>query len=309
MKVFVIDCEEKPCLPTKPRRARQLLDQERAKVKQVVPFTIQLVRKVDNPIGSFEVGVDDGSKYVGIAVKNMKTNEIVFTAQVDHRQDVSRKIEQRKNYRRARRFKLRYREPRFNNRTAKDKIAPSIRQRKEVIFRNLIDLKKRLNIVKVTVEEVFFNHAKYTYGKWFSLVEIGKKFLREEIIKLGLVYECTRGFITKENRIKLGLSKRHSNDACAILNSNYINSLEYFIKPRRSKVWKENPTKTCNEKNGFRHYDLVKSFHRTKGIVIGSIRSLKEKSITLRTKFSDNFCVSYRKTMLLHRPNGLIYSL
>ncbi len=67
MKVFVIDSEEKPCLPTKPRRARRLLDQGKATVKQVVPFTIQLKRKIDNPVGSFEVGVDEGSKHVGMA--------------------------------------------------------------------------------------------------------------------------------------------------------------------------------------------------------------------------------------------------
>src|SRR5262249_40147211 len=106
MKVFVIDSENKPCLPTKPRRARQLLDQGRAVVKQVVPFTIQLNRSLSNPVGSFEVGVDDGAKYVGIAVKNSKTDEIVFRGELKHRLDVSRKVEQRRNFRRARRQRL-----------------------------------------------------------------------------------------------------------------------------------------------------------------------------------------------------------
>ena len=149
-KVFVIDSDEQPCLPTKPRRARQLLDQGKATVKQVVPFTIKLNRKVDQPIGEFEVGVDDGAKHVGIAVKNTKTNEIVFHAQLDHRQDVSGKVEQRRELRRARRQRLRCRPPRFNNRT-RSKIAPSIRQRKEAILRVVKDLGKRLNLVKVKV--------------------------------------------------------------------------------------------------------------------------------------------------------------
>jgi len=308
MKVFVVDADGKTCLPTKPRRAKQLLNQGRAKVKQVVPFTIQLTRKVDNPAGSFEVGVDDGSKHVGIAVKNTKTEEIIFRAQLDHRQDVSKKVEQRRDYRRARRFRLRCRKPRFDNRTAINKLAPSMRQRKEAIVRVINDLRKIVNITKVIVEEVFFNHAKYNWGKFFSLVEVGKKYLREQIESMDLIYDVTKGFITKESRIFLGLSKRHSNDACAILNSNKINCREYFIKPKRAKVWENNPTKTCTEKNGFRHYDLVKAFHKTKGVVIGSVRSLKANCITLRTKFDDNFPVSYSKTSILQRFGGLIYT-
>lgn len=308
MKVFVIDCEGKPCLPTKPRRARQLLDQGRAKVKQVVPFTIQLKRKIDNPVGFFEMGVDDGAKHVGIVIKNSKTDEIVFMAQIDHRQDVSRKVEERRSYRRARRFRLRCRQPRFDNRTAKNKLAPSIRQKKEVVIRVIKDLSKRLNIIKIIVEEVKFNHSKYAYGKFFSLVEIGKKYLKDQIEKLGLTYDATFGYITKETRITLGLSKGHNNDACAIVNSNKINAIEFYIKPKRSKVWELNPTKTCTEKNGFRHYDLVKALHRKRGIIIGSIRSLSASCITLRTKWNNNFPVSYNKTKLLYRFGGLIYS-
>jgi hypothetical protein len=294
-------------LPTKPRRARQLLDQGKATVKQVVPFTIQLKFKIDNPVGSFEVGVDDGSVHVGIAIKNTKTNEVVFHAQMDHRQDVSRKMEQRRIYRRARRQRLRCRPPRFKNRI-KSKIAPSIRQRKEAIVRVVNDFNKRVEIKKVKVEEVFFNHVEHTWGRHFSLVEIGKTFLREQIVELGFEYEKTFGYVTKQKRLELGLSKRHAHDACAIVGSNILCDKEYFIKPRRTKVWENNPTKTCTEKNGLRHYDLVKAKHRTKGIVIGSVRALCAEYIALRTKFDDCFPVSYSKTTLLQRFSGLIYS-
>ena len=305
--VFVVDSEGKPLLPTHPARSRKLLHEGRAKVKQVVPFTIQLNRKVNNPVGEFEIGVDDGAKYVGPAIKNTKTNEVVFHGQLDHRQDVGRKVEQRRNYRKARRFRLRNRQPRFNNRI-KSKIATSIRQRKEAILRVICDLSQRLNIKKVKVEEVSFNHAKYVYGKFFSLVEIGKTYLREQIKKLGLIYETTFGHITKVTRVNLGLTKKHSHDACAIVESNQLVGCEYQIKPKRTRVWESNPTKTCNEKNGFRHYDLVKSSHRTRGTVVGSIRSLKADGITLRTKWNDNFSVSYSKTRLLQRFGGLVYS-
>lgn len=306
--VFVIDNQGTSLLPTHPARARKLLNGGKAVVKQVVPFTIQLTRKVDNPVGSFEVGIDDGSKHVGIAIKNSKTQEIVFHGQLDHRQDVSRKVEERAMYRRSRRTRnLRCRKRRFSNRIRKDRIAPSIRQRKEAIVRVLKDFSKRLKLSKVKVEEVFFNHYEHYWGKFFSLAEIGKTYLKQQIKALGLEYETTFGYVTKPKRLELGLTKKHSNDACAIVESNKKVGIEYFIKPRRTKVWENNPTKTCIEKNGFRHYDLIKATRAGK-VVVGSICSLKKIEITLRTKSDNNYPVSYSKSKLLCRFAGLIYS-
>ena len=56
-KVFVIDKERKPLLPTHPARARKLLREGKAKVTRVVPFTIQLDKVIDSPVGSFVVGI------------------------------------------------------------------------------------------------------------------------------------------------------------------------------------------------------------------------------------------------------------
>jgi hypothetical protein len=308
-KVFVVDAKGRPLLPTHPARSRKLLREGKAKVIRVLPFTIQLNRVIENPVGSFTVGIDDGAKHVGVAIVNDKTNEVVFRGQIDLRQDVKRLMEQRRNYRRVRRSrKLRNRQPRFSNRIG-CKIAPSIRCRKDSILRWLHDMMKRIKIVKMIVEEVAFNHARYRYGKFFSQVEIGKKYLREQILKMKLCYEATHGYETKARRINLKLSKKHSNDAIAMCCNDRpeINSPEWFVKPRRTRSWINNPTKTCTEKNGFRHFDIVKASHRTKGTVIGSIRSLKTKAITLRTKWDSNFPVSYSKTRLIERPKGLVY--
>ena len=309
VKVFVVDMNNKPLLPTTPRRARKLLDVKKAKVFQVVPFTIQLNYEIENPVGSFICGIDDGSKYVGVGIVNDKTNEVVFKAQINLRQDVKRLMKQRREYRRARRGRnLRYRARRFSNRIS-SKLPPSIRCRKDSILRFLKDMMKKIKIIKIVVEEVKFNHFKHKWGKNFSLVEIGKTYLKEQILNLNLIYEVIFGFKTKERRLKLGLSKSHGNDAISMVcdKKPIINSLEWFINPRRTKVWENNPTKTCTEKNGFRHFDIVKSSHRTRRIVIGSIRSLKAKAITLRTKWDNNFPVSYSKTMLIQRPSGLAY--
>lgn len=304
--VFVIDSEGKPLLPTHPARARKLLRKRSATVKQVVPFTIQLNRKIDNPVGNFEVGVDDGAKFVGLAIKNTKTNKIVFCGQIDHRLDVKLKMEKRKNYRVTRRNKLRHRKPRFSNRI-RNKLSPSIRQRKEVITRVVKDMMKRLNITSVKVEEVCFNHKVHNYGKSFSLVEIGKNYLSSRIQQMGLEYKNTFGYVTKDNRVNLGLSKTHINDACAILNSNELPSVEYHIKPKRTKVWENNPSKKHSEKNGFRHYDLVKTFNKNSGYIVGSVKSLKEQRMSLRTKKGNNASASYKRTKLLQRFSGIVY--
>jgi len=309
-KTFVVDAEGKPCLPCHPARSRKLLREGKAKLIQVVPFTIQLNRAIDNPVGSFMVGIDDGAKKVGVAIINDRTNEVVFSGRIELRQDVKRLMEQRGNYRRARRTrKLRHRQPRFNNRIGK-KLVPSIKCRKEAILRTLKDMGKRVKITKTTVEEVRFNHAKHRWGKQFSLVEQGKNYLKEQILKLGLTYVSTFGYETKKRRLKLNLPKKHSNDAIAMVcdKSPTISSLEWIVKPKRTRLWESNPTKTCTEKNGFKHYDIVKADHKTKKIIIGSIRSLKAKAIMLRTKWDSNFPVSYSKTKLLQRSQGLIYS-
>jgi len=309
-KVFVVDAEGKPLLPTHPARARKLLREGRAKVIQVVPFTIQINRIIENPVGSFVAGVDDGSKYVGVVIINDKTNEVVFRGGIRLRQDVKRLMKQRSDYRRSRRTrKLRYRQPRFSNRKG-CKIVPSIKCRKDSILRFLKDMMKRVNIIKVIVEEVKFNHFRFRFGKFFSLVEQGKKYLKEQIKLSGLDYDSVFGWMTKGWRLNLGLSKSHSNDAVAITckkDEPIFSSLDYIIKPRRTRIWENNSTKTCTEKNGFRHFDIVKAKHRTRGTVIGSIRSLKKRCITLRTSFDDNFQVSYSKSKLIQRHNRLIY--
>jgi len=393
VKVFVIDVEGRPCLPTRAARARRLLRDGKANVIQVMPFTIQLRRAVEKPVGSFTCSLDDGAKHVGVAIVNEHTMEVVFLGQIDLRQDVSKKILQRAQYRRTRRArKLRYRAIRFNNRKQMTP-APSVRQRKDSIVRWVIDMMKRVNIGKTIVEEgifdttplvagrllsnkEFFQHeyesksfrAKVLYRdrfqcqrcnsvdmleahhikqkkdggssraengitlckkchkelhtglwglsfspksfKYSAWLMVGKTYLREQLKNLGLSVNVVYGWMTASWRKQIGLEKSHSNDAilmicvCCVPK---ISSMNWLIKPRRSKIWENNPTKTCIEKNGFRHFDIVESHNRSRGKIIGSIRSLKAKSITLRTSFDDNFAVSYNKTRLLQRPNGLVY--
>ena len=163
MSIFVVDIEGTPLLPTNGARARILLKQGKAKVHSVVPFTIQLVRKIDNPVGEFKVGIDDGAKEVGISVAYGKN--VVFAGNIKLRQDVSKKILQRAQYRRTRRSRnLRHREARFLNRGVKGCIPPSIKQKKESIIRVINDLNKRINITECVVEQGKFDNSSMSKG-------------------------------------------------------------------------------------------------------------------------------------------------
>ena len=400
-KVFVIDKECQPCLPTHPARGRKLLKEGKAKVYRVVPFTIQLQRVIENPVGSFTVGIDDGAKQVGIAVVNEKTKEVAFCGTIRLRADVSRKILQRSQYRRARRHrKVRHRKARFLNRKQKMP-QPSIRQRKESILRVVKDLARVLKIKKAVVEQGGFDvssmacgkqligivetsrrdvftqseyegkdfrakvlwrdrytcqqcggkeklnahhiipkhlggtsrpkngltlcrrcHESLHRGEWVlnqkpSLFKYpmhlmqGKYYLVKILSEMGLKLETCVGWMTEIWRNRIGIEKSHPNDAIAMVVRNEMPrmaSKEYLILPKRAKVWEENPTKVCSEKFGFRHYDLVFAQHRTRGSVVGSIRSLKSEVMTLRTNFDDNFPVSYRKSTLLYRFTKIVYA-
>jgi len=376
MKVFVVDAEGKPLLPTTPARARILLKKGRAKVYRMIPFAIQLNRVVDNPAGEFTAAVDDGAKWIGIAVKGKK--EIVFAANVKLRQDVSRKVKERAMYRRNRRSRLRYRPARFlNRRRTKDWLPPSIRYRKEVVLRVLNDLKKLLNITKVIIEQVKFDISSIVAGRKLTGTRYEGKSFREKVLKrdnytcqicgskenleahhiiprsrgganlvengITLCRDChkavhegkiritanvlsleapsvvqqgklwlyrklkgqfgkveiTFGYLTKKRREKLGLSKDHYADACAMLNCKRVVSPIYLIIPRRRRPEVNNPTKKHDEYRGFRHFDLVVAYHRTKGKIIGCVRSLKKSGLAIRTKFSDNFVVGYTKSKLI----------
>jgi hypothetical protein len=308
-KVFVMDAEGKPLLPTNPARARLLLKRCKADIECVIPFTIRLRRVVNNPVGSFGVGIDDGSKHVGVAIVNDVTNEAIFVGEIEPRQDVKRLVRQRAQYRRSRRFrKLRYRTPRFSNRIGK-RVPPSIRARKDSIIRFIKDMLKRVNITHAIIEEVRFNHVVHSWGKWFSLVEVGKMYLREQLNALGLDVEIVWGWMTAGWRKATGTQKSHGIDAAVILgkqNRIILPKTHFVVIPRRARVWEGNPTKKYSERFGFQHWDIVKA-ERAGRNVIGCVRSLKTKQLALRTAKDSNFLVSYSKSHLFWRPDGLVY--
>jgi len=135
-RVFVVDRHGHPLMPCHPARARKLLSSGRARVHHLAPFVIRLVdREVkDSVVTGVEIGIDPGSKATGISVFRSTSagREGLTAIEVRHRgQLIHKKMEQRAAYRRGRRSRnLRYRPPRFNNRSRpKGWLAPSLRHR------------------------------------------------------------------------------------------------------------------------------------------------------------------------------------
>src|SRR5260370_37396789 len=65
MFVYIINCHGKPLMPCQPRKARVLLKAGKAKVVQMVPFTLQLLYGGSGYKQEVSVGIDGGGKHIG----------------------------------------------------------------------------------------------------------------------------------------------------------------------------------------------------------------------------------------------------
>lgn len=155
----------KPVMPCEPVVARLLLKEGEAKVERINPFTIRLNHPIEEPcLQDIELGVDDGFDRAGIAIVQKRTKRedvVVLQGELKLRNDVRKKLELRRQYRRSRRSKLRYRKPRFDNRMRSEGwIPPSVKAKKNQILRTVRLLAKIAPITKIVYEEAMFDIQK-----------------------------------------------------------------------------------------------------------------------------------------------------
>ena len=130
--VYIIDINGNPLMPTERYgKVRHLLREGRAAVVRRTPFTIRLLYEVPGFVQDVTLGMDAGSKTVGLSAST-ETKEF-YCSEVTLRNDIVNLISTRRESRRTRRSrKLRYRAARFNNRVSSKKdgwLAPSVRQK------------------------------------------------------------------------------------------------------------------------------------------------------------------------------------
>lgn len=161
MLVYVLNKNGNPLMPCKPSKARKLLKLNKAKIIKREPFTIQLLYGSSGYKQDINLGVDAGSKHIGLSATT-ETKEL-YAADVELRSDIVDSLSTRRQNRRTRRNRLRYRAPRFNNRVhSKNKgwLAPSIEQKIQCHFKVVKDIHKILPITKIIVETASFDIQK-----------------------------------------------------------------------------------------------------------------------------------------------------
>ncbi len=157
--VYVLNQDRKPLMPCTPVIARILLKEGKAKVKSRVPFTIKLTYKTTEYTQPVIGGMDTGSKTIGTAA--IANGKVIYQAETQIRQDVSKKLKQRAMYRRTRRGrKCRYRPARWANRANSyrmDRLAPSIRSKVDSHLREKKQMELIMPITKWKVETASFD--------------------------------------------------------------------------------------------------------------------------------------------------------
>lgn len=148
-------------MPTYPQKARTLLKSGKAKVVQRTPFTIQLTMPTGETKQKVTLGVDAGSKIVGLSATTEK--EELYASETTLRSDIVDLLSTRRQYRRTRRSRLRYRAPRWQNRKKTKQagwLAPSIQHKVESHLKLVAKAHKLLPVQSIVIEVAAFDIQK-----------------------------------------------------------------------------------------------------------------------------------------------------
>ena len=195
--VYVLNNHGEPLMPCSPRKARILLKTKRATVKKRTPFTIQLIYGSTGYKQPITLGVDAGSKHIGLSAST--ESKEIYAEELKPRNDVVDLLSARRELRRGRRNrKTRYRARRFNNRVhSKHKgwLAPSVE----------VKIQEHITAIKRICRRLPIGIMRKTL--------IAR--LRSE---LSIPVSETYGYITKMRREQHDIPKSHTNDALCIAN-------------------------------------------------------------------------------------------
>lgn len=161
--VYVLSQNGQPIMPTlNHAKVRVLLKSGKAKVVHRCPFTIQLLYETTNYTQEISLGVDAGSKHIGMSATTK--DKVLYETDVELRNDIVDLLAARKQNRRTRRNrKCRYRKSRFLNRVKSKKkgwLAPSIEQKVETHLTVIRKIHQLLPITKIVVEVASFDIQK-----------------------------------------------------------------------------------------------------------------------------------------------------
>lgn len=158
--VYVLDQNGQPLMPTmRYGKVRRMLKSGLAKVVKKCPFSIKLEYKSTTYIQKVSLGIDAGSKHIGISATTK--DKVLFESDVELRNDIVDLLSTRREARRARRNrKTRYRKCRFLNRVRskhKGWLTPSIENKIGTHLTVVRKVCEMLPILDITVEVAAFD--------------------------------------------------------------------------------------------------------------------------------------------------------
>lgn len=160
MLVYVLNKNGNPSMPCKAVKARILLKQGKAKVVRREPFTIQLLYGSSGYKQPVTLGVDAGSKHIGLSATT--TSKELYSADVELRTDIVELLATRRELRQGRRNrKTRYRPARFDNRKKPEGwLAPSVLNRLNAHLSVIGKIHQILPVSRIVVETASFDVQK-----------------------------------------------------------------------------------------------------------------------------------------------------
>ena len=262
--VFVLDVNGKPLTPCKPSKARKLLKDNQAKPvwNKFSRFGIQMLVETRTETPKTVLGIDFGTKFEGYSVVVGTENNLSAMWLLPDKKKLVKKLTERRQLRRARRWRTcRRRECRFDNRKKDGFIAPSQLMMVQSRLKAIKEFFKCYPITDVALEDVKFNHRGKRWGKNFSTVEIGKKKINDWIkdraclhLKLGTETEiCRERYGYKKASDKSAETfNSHCSDALAIATDLHAQEhiepgpfvvVDDTYRPVRRKLHDTNPSK------------------------------------------------------------------
>lgn len=183
MYVYVINKHGQPVMPCKPQKARVLLQKHKATVVKQVPFTIRLLYGSSGYKQSISLGMDAGSKHIGIAATTEK--KVLYAEELKPRNDVVKLLSVRRQNRRTRRNrKTRYRQARFDNRVSskpKGWIAPSVEVKIQEHISAVLRIQKMLPIAEIHVETAEFDTQRLKAAEEGKPLPVGTDYQKGEM--------------------------------------------------------------------------------------------------------------------------------
>lgn len=291
-------------MPTTPQKARKLLKQNKAKVINYKPFTIQLLYIAGEAKQPINIGIDLGAKYIGIAIQS--ENKVIAKGEIELRQDVKSLLDTRRQYRRGRRYrKTRYRKPRFDNRKrSKGWLPPSIQSRIDNTFMwidKFVDLlpnpKVNIEVGKFDVQKMinpkiegvdyqkgqtygYYDVRYYVFARDSYTCQVCKK--KDKVLQTHhIVYKTHGGSDRADNLITVCTDchnhKNHQEGGVLY---------DWMVNKKKTPSYKEAPFMNIIRQRVFQKYPNA-------NIVYGSWTTLRRKELGLeKTHYNDAIVIS-----------------